>query len=586
VEFFSLARPIQERFVGSCAGTATPAPFALTPLARDPQVLGWCGAGIAAAIGGILALRSGYGDLHNAHALAPLGFALLYSAFFAGSALAFLCAAARHAKLHAVPYRPACYLFPVGVIDARAPSLVVYPISEQTKIELKGGRLRLGFASASFEFRSGDASALARAAAALEELRKRLETAGPDSSGRELALRNPLVDNGFKNPFSPPEPMKRTVPLWTRIWPLIGIALGLLVGFASWAYRNSLSATALYAAARAADTTEAYRAYLSRGGQNPDVVPILLPRAELREAQQTPGVASLEAFAKSHPDTKIGQEIEILLHNALMKALADSEAQGTLGALKSFEAEYGHYDFLRPEIERATNKRIRATFVALQPALNSEDPAVAPFFDRLLRYAAKHGPALEIVFVQRPSETVEGEEKVLRKSGYFAGESSLPGIAFNAEHELPREAKIASALSAIFAKWVPADVLSVSPPKHIDSATDPVPTVPTITFTYHVEMSGAFTSSKPRVVICGIGLMSRVTFAIPDDKDTLSFKFSAWKSPDLRFVPEGATAADLYEDLAKYAFGKLQKKYLPTLFSEKALADANANADSAAAPAH
>ncbi|HEY2406059.1 MAG TPA: hypothetical protein VGI10_08650 [Polyangiaceae bacterium] len=575
VEFFSLARPIQERFVGSCAGTATPAPLAVAPLVRDPRVLAWCAAGVAAAVGGIFALRSGYGDLHNAHALAPVWLGGVYTAFFVGSGLAFLRAAARLATLHAVPYRPARYLFPVGVIDARSPGLVLYAINEQTKIEHKAGRLRLDFSGASFEFTSADPAALERAASSIDELRKRLETAGPDSSGRELALRNPLIDNGFKNPFSPPEPMKRSVPLWTRLWPLIGVAVGALIGFASWLERNSLSAHALYAAARAADNTEAYQSYLARGGTNPDVIPILLPRAELRDAQKTPGVAPLEEFAKSHPDTKIGPEVEVLLHNALMKELADTEAQGTLSAIKAFDAHYGHYDFLQREIERATNVRVRATFVALQPALNSQDPAVAPFFDRLLRYAAKHGPALDIVFVQRPSETVEGEEKVLRKSGYFAGETSLPSHAFDAEHEAPREARIAGSISAILGKALPADMLAANPPKHLDSATDPTPTVPTILFSYHVEMSGAFTSSKPRLVICGIGLMSHVTFSIPDDKDVLSFKFSAWRSPDLRIVPEGATAVDLYEDLAKATFSKLGKKYLQTLFSETAIAGSN-----------
>src|SRR5712691_3890212 len=131
VDFFQLGRPVQERFVEAAKGASAPAPLAVRPLATDTRVLGWAALGVGSLLAAIFALRMGFGDLSSRYALTPIWFCAVYGGLFALSAVGVLRAVARHLSAYAVPYRPALYLFPIGVIDARAPRFVVHRVSEQ-----------------------------------------------------------------------------------------------------------------------------------------------------------------------------------------------------------------------------------------------------------------------------------------------------------------------------------------------------------------------------------------------------------------------------------------------------------------------
>ncbi|HEX3777013.1 MAG TPA: hypothetical protein VHV51_21215 [Polyangiaceae bacterium] len=570
VDFFRLARPVQERFVESTQGSATPAPLAILPLARDAKMIGFALLGGAAFVLAIFTLRIGYGDLASRYALVPLSFAGIYSALFALSALGFFKAAARHIHAYAVPYRPAQYLFPIGVIDARAPELAVHRVSEQTQITVDEARrvLRVGFDGNKFEFPARDLALAAGAAQQLSELRDRLANAGPDSSAREQALVDPLVDNGFKNPFAPAEAMRRVVPGWLKFWPFLALILGVLLGGLSFRVRNTLSEARLYRAARSADSAAAYRAYLARGGTNPDVAAVLLPRAELRDAIARSGVAAIEQFVAVHPQTKIQPEVDAALHAALLKELARAEALGTFTALKDFAAQYARYPFLDPDLDRAIDARIQATLQALKPALAPSQTRLLPFFERLLRFTAKHGPEVDVRFQRKPSETIETAEKVLRQSAYFTGEKNLPSAFFDAAHVAPRERAAADALASAINEHFPRDLVDAKAAPTLEDGADVKATVPTMLIVYHTEMSGAFTSRRPRFAISGVGVIGKASFEIPGDAEPLPFKLTVWRAPDLRAVTDTTTPADLYETMASEAFKKFSKKYLATIFVE------------------
>src|SRR6187551_35093 len=154
IDFWALERPIQERFVASTEGGAAPAPLAIRPLARDPRSLAYSAFGILATLAGLALLRLGFGDLGSRYALAPATFIVLYASCFALAAAGFFMAAARYVKAYAVPYLPALYLYPIGVIDARSPELVVHRISEQTDARFDSARsaLRIELDGAHFEF--------------------------------------------------------------------------------------------------------------------------------------------------------------------------------------------------------------------------------------------------------------------------------------------------------------------------------------------------------------------------------------------------------------------------------------------------
>jgi hypothetical protein len=571
VDFWGLTRPVQERFVATTAGAAAPAPLAIRPLASDPRGLAYSGFGVVATIAGIALLRIGFGDLSSRVALAPTTFIALYSGCFVLAAVCFFMAVARYVKAYAVPYPPALYLYPIGVIDARSPQFVVHRITEQTEARFDASRsaLRVELEGAHFEFPAADATQAEQAAATVLGLRDKLATSGPVSSAREQALADPLIDNGFKNPFAPAEPLRKELPKWLKFWPWMALFLGVLLGGAAFLIRNHLSEKRLYAAARQADTTEAYRTYLERGGHNPDVQALLLPRAELRDAQRSGNVTDIERYFDAHPSSPIKIEIESALQQALLKELAQAEAAGTLSALKEFQAKYPRYSFLSANVDRAINARIDTVLRQIKPALALGQPRLIAFMERLLRYTAKHGPQLVIRFQRKPTETLVAAEKSLRQSPYFSGEKTLPGQFFDDAHEAPRQAAMAAALVSEFASRFPKDLLDAQPAPSLDANAEPKPTVPTILITYHVELSGSFPSRKPRFALTGIGLIAKISFDIPGDADAQGFKLTVWRAPDLRTITETSTAPELYEAMAGEAFKRLTKKYSATLFVEK-----------------
>ena len=420
VDFWALTRPIQERFVATTEGGAAPAPLAIRPLSRDARSLAYSAFGVFATLSGIALLRLGFGDLSSRYALAPAAFIALYSGCFFLAAVGFFLAAARYVKAYAVPYLPALYLYPIGVIDARSPELVVHRISEQTDARFDSARsaLRIELDGAHFEFPAADAAQAEQAAATVLGLRDRLASSAPDSTAREQSLLDPLVDNGFKNPFAPAEPLRKALPGWIKTWPIVALLVGVLLGGAAFLVRNHLSEGRLYAAARRADSTEAYRTYLARGGSNPDVRALLLPRTELRDAQRGGSVSAIEQYLDSHPNTPIKVEVDAALQQALLKELSQAEAAGTLGALKEFSSKYGHYSLLASNIEQAINARIETVLRQLKPALAPNQPRLLPFMERLLRYTAKNGPQLLVRFQRKPTETLIAAEKSLRQSAY------------------------------------------------------------------------------------------------------------------------------------------------------------------------
>ena len=568
VDFWRLERSVQERFVASSQGAAAPAALAIRPMARDARILGYAALGACALLAGLLALRFGFGDLGNRFALAPTWFIALYAGCFALSAFGFLKAAARYVSAFAVPYRPALYLFPIGVIDARSPQLVVHRISESTEARFDAARrcLRVELDGAAFEFPASDAARASEAAGAIIALRDKLESSGPASSAREQSLVDPLVDNGFKNPFSAPESLRKVLPWWVKVWPLLALILGVLLGGAAFRVRNHLSEARLYAAARQADDTATYRTYLARGGQNPDVSALLLPRTELRDAAAHGTVSAIEQFLVSHPNTRIQSEVDAVLHQALTKELAAAQALGTLSALKDFGVRYARYPFLTSELDRAVDARIEATLQRLKPTLAANQSRLLPFYERLLHYTAKHGPEVAVRFQRRPTETLEAAEKALRLSAYFTGEKALPGQYFAARYAEPREAAAAAVVVDTLSEHFPRDLVDARLAPAQDTGAESKATVPTLLITYHTEMSGAFTSRKPRLAVSGIGMISRATFEIPGDAEPLAFKLSVWRAPDLKAVTDSSTPAELpggcAPDLEDHAARRTSARYL------------------------
>src|SRR5262249_45081728 len=124
---------------------------------------------------------------------------------------------------------------------------------------------------------------------ALSQARAMLENADAAKDSmrpKALAALNPL--HGVVNPLVPASSITRPPPPWARLDWLLALVLGGIVGFSLWAVHNAKSDDAMYAKAVAANDVTSFQGYLARGSRHrEEVANILLPRAELKQAEAT-----------------------------------------------------------------------------------------------------------------------------------------------------------------------------------------------------------------------------------------------------------------------------------------------------------
>jgi hypothetical protein len=568
VDFFNLERSLQDRFIEAASGSVPPTPIAFQPARARAQVLLWWAVCLLAALSAVGLLALGFGVLESPLALlgAPWAFGealLIALAVFSG-----LRAVALDHDRDTLPYRAGAYVFPIGVVDAQTEVVRVHRFPELTDVSRRDARVTLVFDRARFVFQSSDSAVAEQLVQLVEQSRQRVSgEMGPPSS-RALAALDPLADTGFKSPFTPSEPRRKTSPRWLRYGWLLALLVGAVIGPVAWRARNVLSEERLYAEARAAGTTQAYRAYLQRGGRRADVTETLLPRAELREAVAQGTVAALESFLARAKHAGIDAEVQAALKKALLEELSAVTAKNSLTALDEFERTQAHASLVQKELEQKRAELYRRAVRSFSAAAQPSTPGLIGFVGRLLFYAQKHGPEVDIAFRRREAEASKEAEAQLTKSEYFLGPEALPSRHFRAEDWERREAVIGAELAARLNREFPPDVLrfSVVPALADDGSDNPKVKKPTLLITHRDEMSGAFMSKKPRGVFVGLGLTVRSAFLIPGDDQPLVFKFSAWLPPDLKKWEEpGTTPKELYEALAMDGLNRFTKKQLAFL---------------------
>jgi hypothetical protein len=572
VEFFGLERPIQERFIESTRGTGAPAPVLLELPGPNVRALSWAGAGVLLLLACIAFARLGYGNLEHPLALTPAWGLAVFIGLLTVSAGCGLRAFALFGTDRSLPFQRGIYAFPSTAIDARSAALLLYPLSNLADVAVRGKTVELRFTDgAALRFRGVDPARAEEVKGQLLAFRERVSIPPSERGTRDMGLLDPLFDTGFRNPFSPPDRMRPQVERWYRFLPLIALAIGAALGYGVWTLRNGWSAARLYAEACRLDTTHAYQKYLERGGLETDVKDIRLPRAELRDAVARKSVAAVERYIETHPGSKIEQEIQAALRGELLRELGEAQSKATLTALREFKKAQARFELVAGEIaaaERALLRKALDAFVAGAPPNNHE---VGPFFARLLTYAEKHGPKVELRFRRRLPESSLKAELAIQKSAYYAGPASLPVQFFDAKHYEPREATVAGEIAARFEKVFPRDMLSVEPAPALEDDGSEIPkvTVPTLVITHRSDLSGAFMSRNPRGTFVGVGLSIRAHWIIPDDGEPLAYKFTVWLPADLKRFEEGnVSAGDIYDGMAREALRRFTKKYLATFFAE------------------
>ena len=568
VDFFNLERSLQDRFVEAASGSVPPTPIAFTPAPLRTGVLAWWGVCLLAIVSAIGVLGAGFGVLESSLSILALPWAIVLAVLLALAVFAALRALALDHDRDSLPYRAGAYVFPIGVVDAQTAVVRVYRFPELSDVVRRERRVSLTFeGGARFNFETADAALAEQLMQLVEQNRQRVSgDAGPPSS-RELAALDPLADTGFKSPFTPTEPRRKSSPRWLRFGWVEAILAGAVLGPLAWKGRNHVSEERLYIAARNLGTTSAFRTYLQRGGARPDVTQVLLPHAELQEAIAKNSVAGIEAFMARARHEQIEVEVQAALKKALLAELAETAAKSSLTALQDFERNQPHHELIQREIDQKRAELYQRVVRAFTAAAQPSTAGLVGFFGRLLFYAQKHGPEVEIAFRRRPVDATDAET-MLTKSAYFITNEMRPTRYFRPEDWERREAELGQDIEARLNREFPADVLHFKLVAALpdDGADTPKVAKPTLVITHRDELSGGFMSKKPRGIFVGLGLTVRSVLMIPGDDQPLAYKFSAWLAPDLKkWEQPGTTPKDIYEALAKDGFAKFEKKQLAYL---------------------
>ncbi|MGO8996769.1 MAG: hypothetical protein ACLQVI_25925 [Polyangiaceae bacterium] len=572
IDFYKLSRSIQERFIGSVNGTGLPAPILRTNDAPRTPLM-WFGASAAALLILLLFFRLGYGDLASGMAVQGTAWMILYVALVALAVFGVLRALAILREHRKSPFRRGVYVFPVGLIDARQPTLRLYPIEDLGNVVgPDGASFKLEFGPASFVFPVKDAEHAESAKTALASARGKVEDADAARESmrpKALAALDPL--QGFANPLMSSDPLTPSAPPWAeRAW-MIALGAGAVVGGSIWAIHNAKSDDAMYERAIAQGDADGYRAYLARGSRHTsEIATILLPRAELVAAVKVGTVAAIEQYAKDHPRTNIGPEVAAALKAALVKELGDAVQVGTLAAIDDFTRRHPQ-SHLDADVSAARHRVYQAALDRYLQQAPTKSPAELAFVQRLVAWAEAKGPPVEVRFHRLTSKTMDKADGAVEKHRMFRGVVSDPSRYFDASHAKPNEDALAAAVVQGFAHAFPTEIVALAVGEPIADPDAPLPaqiTVPTLFVEYGPSWSGSMVASgNPRGIFVGLELSFTALFRVPDDTKPLKVHLDVWKVPDTAAAKgDDKPEENVYSKMQQDAFAQFQKRLLGAFF--------------------
>jgi hypothetical protein len=575
IDFYKLTRPVQERFRGSVNGSGLPAPIlALRRQTKEP--LSWLGLSAGSALAAFVLFQIGLGNLDSSLAIHGAALVVLYTAFFGGFVFGILKALAIRRESRSLPFVPGIYLFPIGLVDARRHVIRLYAMSQLTSAEGPDATntFTLVFAGTKFVFPVGDAERAQKAAAALTSARATHdEAAGARDSIRPKAIAaiDPLQDGGFASPLVPKTPIVQNVPFWaSKPW-LVALAAGFLIAVGVWNGRNVLSDSRMFTTANEAHDTASYRLYLERGTRHHDEVEkVLLPRAELRDAQKAGTVDAIEAYIAKHPGSKIASEVAVARRAALLVELEQTKKIGTLTSLKEFESKHpGHG--LDAELKAAMHDVYVAAFEKYKANDAPKDDKAVAFVRKLLDFAEKKGPKVVVRFQRRVAKSMDRADKDVVKSKSFMGVASFPSRYFDPPHDKPREQDLGKAIIERFTQAFPADILALEMGEanvDPDAPVTPPQDVPTLVIEHSVDWTGGeITSPSPRGVFIMMGINFESSFGIPGEPKDYKIKTTVWRRPEVNIAKQAEHPEEVvYADMGKGAYEQFGKKVLNTFF--------------------
>jgi hypothetical protein len=572
VDFYALSRAVQGRLLDSFAGRFPPTPV-LYLRAKPPGALRWSLVVLLALALLLTICQLGFGTLGSMFAVQHPLTLVLYGLFGFGIALGILQILALGARVAALPWQSGVYAFPIAVIDARDRFLQVHPLTSASRIGAGGSRVELVFPGASFSFVAANAEAAQKAVQILEAARDR----PPDSHNRHTLFElDPLQPPSVTSPLGSQVPLKLSTPLWERQRWVLAVLLGVAAGAGLWHMRNTISDDRMFAAAQAQNTPRAYRSYLERGKRHREAAStILLPRAELREAQKSGTVEAIDAFIAKNTSAVIANEVKAARYAALVSAFENARNAGTLAALHKFAAKYPDHP-LGPQIAQAKHAIFTRAFQSYSKLAPADGADSSRAVRRLLAYAERtgpkaganglRGPVVEIRFQRVSSETLGRADIALSKNPSFNGTVSYVTRYFDAAHQEPREQALAQGLITRFSSAFSPEVLTFAKGAPFDAVEDQLPEfkTPTLAITYRIEWTGgAMESKRPRGILVGLLILFRTQLVIPGDPEVHRFKYNSGLQVPGNWLKEnvGLGPGALEEQCYAMMWGEAEKQF-------------------------
>ena len=576
VDFYKLPRAIQDRFVGSVMSGFPPAPI-LAAKGGTSTKLFWLGVSAASFVALIIAARLGYGDLESGLSLHSFKALPLYLGLVFGFAYGLVQAFARVVRERALPYTSGVYLFPSCLIDARDDQFRVYETRDLSSVDIQGSAIRVAFSGGvQFLFPLGKPETAKEIVQEIQAARDRAMHAHATEDPKELVAVDPLHNPRFSSPVGPRDAYELRRPPWGKLGPVVAAGVAVVIGPTLWMLRNSGSDKKMYAVATKANDSASYRSYLAHGEKfKPEVGDILLPRSELRDAEKVGTVDALLAYKKSHPSSKIPNEVSASIRKAMLAELEKAKAPGTLAALHDFEKRYPEHG-IQPELSAAIHAvYARELDVYKKKAPNKDKSAVA-FIERLFAYAEKHGPKVEVRFRRKAPTTLERADQFILKTPTFMGVVTYPSRFFDDKHAGPREANLGKQLATQFDAGLADELFEVGVGPVVTDADLPEPKNPTLFITHVAEWSGHnYTSNRPRGSYIGVQFNFEASFVIPGDPKPWKYKQEIFKhaathvlnNPDEPMLSPGDAGEKVYETMGQDAFEAFGKRLLANFFA-------------------
>lgn len=565
VDFFTLPRPVQDRVVASLTGRGVPTvlTFRGNPAwwVRRWAVVALLLFFMLVAFGGL-----GFGDLGGQNALHGQAFIAVYVALgvLFGLACTVFVLAGRPSDY---PFALGTYLLPVGVIEVTRRRLLVTSVAELSRVEADGAGVRLVFGSGVFRFPLPGGATVDGLRGELETYRSQWKTAFAAGDRRTLAGLDPIRDSGFSNPLS----SRATIPrVRTRATPRVffGVVVGVLVGLVFFYGRNALAERSIYRKAVTLNTESSYRAYLANGGKRPDVTEWRLPQAELIAVSGN--LPALEKYASEHAESKIREDIDKLLRLELLKELSRVRAAADLTAVAEFKTEHEQHALVTDELTAVRHDVFRGALQNFEKKYSPTKEAGA-FFGELIDYAEKNGPVVDLRIRRELPSSMDRADSAIRRSSYFTGQKAVPSQYFRGQLAEVREEQVVKALAEVLqAAFSPSILQFVTNRGEEGSGPEPSVQRPTILISYKTEMSGGYTTNRPRGVYVGLGMMFQVAGLAPGVKEAFRFKDSSWLPPDINQISKNLLRPEqVYEANAAEGFERFLNRLLGRFLGEK-----------------